>query len=233
MRHCLHCRTDFKPKRSDARFCSNLCREAAHRMRKKDAEAASAAVVVEQRKAEGLRVLEQLDAHELIANVLHAQAKANGIDVRFMPAASGVIAVEGRAGAFRDASAVIARFPYLSVPDYTEGDDRARSLVMTSKEIAGASVIAREAAAECREAASRGGNVYELRAKPDYIADRNRAARLWNDGAKFLGLKGFRCRCGHSQAGSDSWTCCGDPLDTDTPDAPRGFPHPRTSSRYG
>jgi hypothetical protein len=225
MRRCLHCRTDFRPKRSDARYCSNLCREAAHRMRKKDAEAASAAAVTEQRKAAALRVIDQLDAHRLIAAMLHAQAKADGIEVKFMPASSGVIAVEGRAGAFDEADALIAGFPYLS-REGAVSEDEARAIILSSKNIGG-SVIAREAQEECREAVARGGNVYELRANPDYVAERNRAASLRNEGARFLGLPGFRCRCGKSQAGRDSWTCCGEPFDSTTPDEPRGFPHPR------
>jgi hypothetical protein len=227
MRRCSHCRTEFRPKRSDARYCSNLCREAAHRMRKKDTDAAAAAAVVEERKAEALRVIDQLDAHQFIAVMLHAQAKADGIDLRFMPATRGVVAVEGRAGAFDEARAMIAGFPYLSREETVSGDE-ARAIVLSSN--LGGSVIAREAEQECREAVARGGNVYELRANPDYIAARNRAASLRNEGAKFLGLPGFRCRCGSSWAGRDGWTCCGEPFDTNTPDAPRGFPHPL---RYG
>lgn len=230
MRRCAHCRSDFRPKRSDARFCSNLCREVAYRMRKKETDAASASAVVEQRKAEALRVIDQLAAHQLIAAALHAQAKAAGIEVAFMPASNGVIAVEVEAGAIDEAAAVIASFPYLSAPDDSESGDRARALVMASKDIAG-SLIAREAAAECREAAARGNNVFELRARPDYIADRNRAALVRNDGARFLGMPGFRCRCGRSWAGRDGWNCCSEPFDTETPDAPRGFPHPLRINR--
>jgi hypothetical protein len=229
MRRCSHCSTNFRPKRSDARYCSNPCREAAHRMRKKDAEATSAAAVVEQRKAEALRVIDQLDAHRHIAVILHAQAKANGIDVGFMPTSNGVIAVEGRPGAFDDADTLIAGYPYLQRGAVSEA---AASAILSSRNIGG-SLLAREAEAECRQAAARGANVYELRPRADYVGDRNRAARLRNDGARFLELQGFRCRCGHSQAGRDSWSCCGEPFDTTTPDAPRGFPHPRTSSRYG
>jgi len=83
-------------------------------MRKKVADAASAAAVAERRKADALRVIDQLDAHQFIAAALHAQAKAAGIPVKFMPASGGVIAVEGRAGAFDDADAMIAGFPYPS-----------------------------------------------------------------------------------------------------------------------
>jgi hypothetical protein len=161
-------------------------------MRKKDAEAASAAAVTEQRKAAALRVIDQLDAHRLIAAMLHAQAKADGIEVKFMPASSGVIAVEGRAGAFDEADALIAGFPYLS-REGAVSEDEARAIILSSKNIGG-SVIAREAQEECREAVARGGNVYELRANPDYVAERNRAASLRNEGARFLGLPGFRCR---------------------------------------
>jgi hypothetical protein len=214
-RCCSHCRTDFRPKRSDARYCSNLCREAAHRMRKKDVEATTAAAVVAQRKAVALRVLDQLDAHRHIAAILHAQAKADGIEVSFMPAASGVIAVETRPGALDEADTLIAGFPYLS-REGAVSEDAVRA-ILSSKNIGG-SVIAREAEAECRQAVARGGNVYELRADPDFIAARNRAARFRNDGATFLGLLGFRCSCGKSRAGRDEWMCCGEPFDIDTPD---------------
>ena len=199
-------------------------------MRKKAADTASAAAVTEQRKADALRVIDQLNAHQFIANALRAQAKAAGIEVSFMPASNGVIAVEISPGAFDEAATMIAGFPYLS-REGTISKDEARAIISSSKNLVG-SVIAREAREECREAVARGGNVVELRAKPDYIADRNRAALLRNDGARFFGVQGFRCRCGSSWAGRDGWVCCGEPFDTDTPDAPRGFPHPRTS-RYG
>jgi hypothetical protein len=232
MRRCSHCRTDFRPKRSDAKFCSNPCREAGYRVRKKDAEAASAAAVADQRKAAALRVIDQLDAHRFITSMLNAQAKIDGIDVKFLPAESGVIAVEGRAGAIDEASALLGGFPYLS-REGTVSSDQARAIIIFSSKSNGGSVIAREAEKECREAVVRGGNVYELRPNPDYIAKRNRAAAGRNEVATFLGTHGFRCRCGNSWAGRDSWTCCGEPFDAETPDAPRGFPHPRKFSRDG
>ena len=221
MRRCEHCRKTFTPKRSDARYCGDQCRKAAQRTRKADADTASAAAVVSRRKDEALRILDQIAAHQMIAAALHAQAKIAGVSVAFMPASNGVIAVEVEPGAIDEAADVIAGFPSLSAP---ADSDTARGLVMRSKDVG--SVVAREAAAKCREAARLGNNVFELRARPDYIADRNNAARLRNDGARFLGLKGFRCRCGHSWAGRDGWDCCSTPFDTATPDAPRGFPHP-------
>src|ERR1700722_509886 len=115
MRRCLHCKTEFRPKRSDARYCpNNLCRQAAYHMRKKAADTASAAAVTEQRNADALRGIDQLNAHQCIANALPAQAKAAGIEVSFMPASNGVIAVEISPGAFDEAATMIAGFPYLS-----------------------------------------------------------------------------------------------------------------------
>jgi hypothetical protein len=200
-------------------------------MRHKAADAAAEAALAEQRKAEALRVFDQIGAHQLIAAVLHSQAKAAGADVAFMPAPHAILAVEGRPGALHDAVTVIARFPYLGAPH--EAGDTARTIVADSETDLGGSVVAREAAAECREAVARGGNVYELRPRPDYIRERNSAARLRNDGARFLGLKGFRCRCGKSRAGRDGWFCCGQNFDNTIPDAPRGFPLPRISSWNG
>lgn len=240
-RRCTHCRTEFRPKRSDAKFCGDLCRQAAHKMRHKAADAAAEAAIAGQRKAEALRVFDQLNANQLIANVLHHQAKAAGVDVAFTPASNGVLAVEGRPGALDEASNVIESYAYLSVPD-CPAHDGASTLAVESAKVYrlfrsaadalemednyfGGSLVAREAAAECREAVARGGNVYELRAKQDYVGDRNRAARLRNDGAKFFGLKGFRCRCGKSWAGDGQWNCCGESI-AQTPDAPRGFPLP-------
>jgi hypothetical protein len=80
-------------------------------MRKKAADAASLAAVAEQRKADALLVLDQLDAHRFIAATLHAQAKDAGVDVKFMPTPSGVVAVEGRDGA---AETMLANFQYFT-----------------------------------------------------------------------------------------------------------------------
>jgi hypothetical protein len=68
---CLHCRVAFRPKRSDAKYCQPLRKQAAHHGRKRDAKAASAAGVVEKRKADALRVIAQLEAHRFIASMLH------------------------------------------------------------------------------------------------------------------------------------------------------------------
>jgi hypothetical protein len=237
---CLQCKEPFNPRRADALYCQQLCRQAAYHQREKVAKAAS----VEQRKVGALQVIDRLNTHQTISNMLHAQAKANRIDVSFMPVSSGVIAVEGRPGAFDAARAILASFPYIDQKAEVSKDQaqailssgmaaEAEAYAILSSEHPGKSFVAREAEAECREAVARGGNVYELRASPDYIARRNRAARFRNDGAKFLGLHGSRCRCGnHWDEGSD-WVCCGDLIQTDdAPDAPPGFPNPRGSS-YG
>jgi hypothetical protein len=220
---CLHCRTKFRPKRSDAKYCGPLCKQAAHHGRKKATKVASEEALAEERKAEGLRVIAQMDAIQFIATMLRAQAKLLGLDVKFAPAPTGVIAVEGRAGAFDEADVMMAGHPYLTHGAISKDDARA---IISSLDSSG-SVIAREAQAEVHEAVARGGNVYELRPRADYIANRNRAAAIRNDGAKFLGLRGTRCGCGKSWAGRGGWTCCGESFDTTIPDEPRGFPHPR------
>jgi hypothetical protein len=223
---CSHCHTNFSPKRSDAKYCSNPCREAAYHKRKKVSDRASAAAVAEERKAEGLRVIAQVDAIQFIATMLRAQAKLLGFDVKFAPAPTGVIAVEGRLGAFDEAAdTMMAGHPYLTRCEGRISTDDAQAMISSLE--GGGSIIAREARAEAHEAVARGGNVYELRPRADYIANRNRAAAIRNDGAKFLGLRGTRCRCGASWAGRDGWSCCGEPFDIANPDEPHGFPHPR------
>jgi hypothetical protein len=47
-RICKHCRAKFQPKRIDAQFCCNLCRQAAHRIRKIDISAEQARKSAEQ-----------------------------------------------------------------------------------------------------------------------------------------------------------------------------------------
>jgi hypothetical protein len=97
------------------------------------------------------------------------------------------------------------------------------------------SFVAREAAKAAQSALESGGNVIQLRARPDYIADRNRAASFRNQGATFLGVRGFRCSCtrfwdGQREWGEHGFMCCDTSSDTDIPDEPRGFPHPRNPS---
>jgi hypothetical protein len=240
---CRHCKTNFNPKRRDAIYCCDLCKQAAYHKRKKVADTAAAAATSKKRQAEAIRTINQYDTHQTIMTMLRAAAKVGGIDVKFAPSSSGVLAVEGRPGAFDQAHAMLASFPYLSHkavdPDLARedwlmaADRKDKAYTVASLENPGTSLVAKEAQEEFANALSRGeASVIELRTNKDYIPERNRAARFRNDGAKFLGLRGFRCpRCGTGRAGRDGWECCGEAFDTQTPDEPRGFPHPRAS--YG
>ena len=52
---CKHCRMKFRPKRSDAEFCGNPCRQAFYRVHKRNAardQAAAAFETLEQRQSE-------------------------------------------------------------------------------------------------------------------------------------------------------------------------------------
>ena len=227
-RRCAHCGESFRPKRSDQKYHLDLCRQAAHRNRKEASDAAAKAAEKEERERAALRVFEQMDAHSFIASTLNALARIDGIQASFMPTQSGVVGVEGRAGALEQANTMLAGFPYLRRQDTVSAEARA---TLASEDDVTGSIIAREAAAACREAASRGGNIIELRGHQDYIAARNRAASDRNAVATFFGTHGFRCRCGNSIAGHDIWECCGNLFDEDTPDAPRGFPHPLRINR--
>jgi hypothetical protein len=278
MRRCLQCRKNFRAKRSDAEFCSPACRKAAQRIRQRDdAPPLSDEVLRLMRKDAALAVLNQLDAVRHIARALHGEG------VPFLPTPTGVVAVEGRPGAFEKAKPMIAQYPLLdrmTAADRAAADATRRAMLnklvawrkdeecrsdsmgvkvdnlaienldreiewlrsaLASKDDAAAAIkaalsgsfVSREAAKAAQSALASGGKVIQFRSRHDeYIAKRNGAARFRNEGATFLGVRGFRCRCTRSWDGQREWgehgfMCCDTSFDTDTPDEPRGFPHPR------
>jgi hypothetical protein len=242
MRRCAHCRREFRPKRSDAIYCQPLCKQAAHHGRKKANEAASAAALRIETKAEALRVIDQLTAHDSIATMLNALAKSDGLDLKFIPSLRGVIAAEEQPGAFDQAQAVLASFPYLEGKVVNPNWREDRQVAAAKKEEAyttaaednpGTSFVAKEAQKQFEEVVSRGANVYELRTNPDYIDRRNRVLSARNSDEIFNG--GLRCpSCMRSLRQEDGrWWCCDLPLeDTYTPKAPRGVPVSQKQFRF-
>jgi hypothetical protein len=201
-RRCAHCRELFKPKRPDALFCSNRCRQASYRRRSEASEAA----VVKQRQAEALSIIDQFDRYQSIATVLHSQARVGGRDVGFMATKSGLLA----AGAPDTVSELIdAIAPYLR----RETIPSEALLQMIWGQPPAGSFVAREAEKQCRSVLARNpSDVAFFSADPDYLEDRNNAVRNRNEHAIFVG-RGLKCRCGLSWEADGYFECCGESYD--------------------
>jgi hypothetical protein len=188
-----------------------------------------------------LRVIDQLTAHDSIAIMLNALAKSDGLDVMFAPSLHGIIVAEEQPGAFDQAQAMLASFPYLERKEVDHNWREGWVLVAAKKDEAyaiaaednpGTSFVAKEAQKQFAEVVSRGANVYELRTNPDFIDRRNRVLSARNDDEIFNG--GLRCpSClKSSRQEYGRWWCCDLPLeDTYTPEAPRGVPVSRKQFR--
>jgi hypothetical protein len=153
-RVCKHCKTKFIPKRADAEFCCNLCRQAAYHKCKTVASAAEAATVFQERKHEALAIIDQFERYQSIAGALHQQAREGGYKVRFMATKIGILAVKGG-----DGLDIISHRQYRDLPRWfreikTRSDSKEVSALLSLPSPFGAPYIAREAECEFRGARS-------------------------------------------------------------------------------
>jgi hypothetical protein len=97
-RACKHCKAKFIPKRTDAEFCCNLCRQASYHKRMVVKSAAEEAAVFQKRKAEALVIIDQFERYQSMAGILHAKCRDLGLNNRYMATKIGIMAVKGGHG---------------------------------------------------------------------------------------------------------------------------------------
>jgi hypothetical protein len=155
-----HCKTKFRPKRADAKFCSPLCRDAASWLRKKDMAAAEVKAVAEamfeqkqQRRQQGLKAIDEFARLQSLAGLLHLQARSAGAGVKVMATKIGILAVEAQP----DALLALGGFAHLLFHRrlrVRSDDHELRALL--SLPSCGGPCHAQEAERECRAALDRG-----------------------------------------------------------------------------
>jgi hypothetical protein len=155
-----HCKRKFRPKRTDAKFCSNLCRDAAAWLRKKDMTAAEAKAVAEamfeqkqQRRQQGIRAIDEFARLQSLAGLLHLQARSAGAGVKVMATKIGILAVEAQP----DALLALGGFTYLLFHRRlrVRSDDRELQALLSLPSYGGP-CHAQEAERECRAVLDRG-----------------------------------------------------------------------------
>jgi hypothetical protein len=154
--HCAykHCKRKFRPKRADAKFCSNLCRDAAAWLRKKDMTAAEAKAVADamfeqkqQRRQQGIRAIDEFARLQSLAGLLHLQARSAGAGVKVMATKIGILAIEAQP----DALLALGGFTYLLFHRRlrVRSDDRELRALLSLPSYSGP-CHAQEAERECR-----------------------------------------------------------------------------------
>jgi hypothetical protein len=84
------------PRRKDALYCGEVCKEAARRMRTKEREKVVTFEIKQRRQEEGLVAIALLEQHQSAAVSLYETAKRHGHDIKFMGSRICVLALEGR-----------------------------------------------------------------------------------------------------------------------------------------
>jgi hypothetical protein len=104
LKTCKHCRTEFKPKRDDAEFCGNLCRQAAYRARSGKTAAVRAEEVFQQKQRDALEAMWDFENYGSIAATLALYADAKNVrDVKFLGLKDGIAVLETDLGAINRA----------------------------------------------------------------------------------------------------------------------------------
>jgi len=83
-RDCVLCHTKFLPKRLDAEFCSNRCRQASYRKKQIRLEAESAFKTQLQIAQNAHDAAYRLEEYRSIAGRLHIEASNRNLKVKFM-----------------------------------------------------------------------------------------------------------------------------------------------------
>jgi hypothetical protein len=96
-RVCEHCHASLLSSRADAEFCSNRCRQAAHRKRDARAKAESLFKTRQQSKPNAFdQFWHSLESYQDWATLSNAETERRGVKhVRFMGTNKGLLAVEG------------------------------------------------------------------------------------------------------------------------------------------
>jgi hypothetical protein len=93
---CRHCKTKFIPRRRDAEFCSNLCRQAAYYKRGAKKRNAAAALAHQELEAEwredGLDAIAEFQRYQSLAAMLHQRARDEGHKISCMATKIGLLA---------------------------------------------------------------------------------------------------------------------------------------------
>jgi hypothetical protein len=141
-RPCKHCRQKFIPKRSDAEFCTNLCRQVAYYKRDCRKKDALAAEIVFKRRQNGLAAIADFGRYQSLAGMLHSRARDNNFNTGYMATRIGLLKVgSGSSGEF-----IPGRWEEIK----TRSDSREITALLSQETFVG-SYIAREAERECRE----------------------------------------------------------------------------------
>jgi hypothetical protein len=94
-RNCQWCKTSFIATRADTKFCTELCKQASHRRKKKARAAIEAAEVFRKKEQETQNAVQLFEAYQAIASFM------TFCDLRMMGTPGGIIAVEVKPGALK------------------------------------------------------------------------------------------------------------------------------------
>ena len=98
-RNCQWCKTSFIATRADTKFCTELCKQASHRRKKKAGAAIAAAEVFRKKEQEAQHAVQLFEAYQAIASFM------TFCDLRMMATPGGIIAVEANPGALKNLQA--------------------------------------------------------------------------------------------------------------------------------
>jgi hypothetical protein len=97
---CQHCKERFRLRRADALFCSDMCKQARHRMNNKKKQEIVTFELKRKRQEEALAAIDQFESYQSLAGMVHETARCAGFNVRCMATKVGILIVEGGSGSF-------------------------------------------------------------------------------------------------------------------------------------
>ena len=154
-RPCKHCKAKFIPKRSDAEFCSNLCRQAAYFRRDRKRKEVQAVEIKKQRQEKALAVINQFDRYQSLAGMMHIEARARQFNIRYMATRIGILVVEGGSGAFGHFLRPRYRLPGWFQEIKSRSDSREITALLSQESLSGP-YMAKEAEQEFRAVLAQG-----------------------------------------------------------------------------
>jgi hypothetical protein len=169
-----NCKEKFRPRRADALFCSDMCKQARHQMNNKKRQEIITFEIKQKRQEEALQAIGQFEQYQSTAGILHETAWKLGYDVKFLASRIGVLALEGPQSTPESIFWLRDRMRWWRKVD-TKSDDRELTALLSIHTLYG-KYLAVEAERHFRRALARGpANVTVFLWDDDYAAEQIKA----------------------------------------------------------